>query len=158
MAGNESDPGGYRPRYSPVEGEFVPLHTGLVPTNSSGADDGYRGYTDKPSGSSDDDVEPERGPRRSYRSLTGVISLLFAAATVFLFTRGMVLAVDDQFIAARALGFVAIGISIVGFLIGGVAVITGRGRLYGAIAMVFCVIANPVLLTQVLGGAEQLLR
>lgn len=96
------------------------------------------------------DITLTRGPRRNGPAL-GVFACVLAGVTVILFATGMSLAVGDDFLTSRYVGYFAIAASIAGFLVGGFAAITGRGRAWGAWAMVVSVLANPVLLAQALG-------
>ena len=97
------------------------------------------------------DVATAAGTPRPPTPVPGLIALLLSATTVALLSSGISLALANDFSASSAAGLGAIGTSIAGFLLGGVAVITGRGRGWGAIAMVVSVLANPVILTNILG-------
>jgi hypothetical protein len=87
----------------------------------------------------------------------GTTALALGALTALLVVIGINLAVGDDFAASTAVGVIAVGVSIAGFLLGGVAVITRRGRLLGVVAVVVCVLANPVVLTRLLDFATAVL-
>jgi len=85
------------------------------------------------------------------RWLLGAFSLAFAALTVVLLITGLTLGFGKDYAASTSVAFAAIASSIVGFIMGGAAVITHRGRALGVVAVVLSVLANPVALTQILG-------
>lgn len=116
-----------------------------------------------PRGAPADEVEPEargrdgaRQGRRRPTPVHGLLGLACAIATVALFVTGLNLALVGDFETSRVVAFIAVGASIVGFLLGGVSVILRRGTALGVIAMVLCVGANPVLLAQLLGWVRTL--
>ena len=91
------------------------------------------------------------GVLRRARWLLGAFSLAFAALTVVLLVTGLTLAFGKDYAASTSVGFAAIASSIIGFIMGGAAVIMQRGRALGLVAVVVSVLANPVALTQILG-------
>lgn len=169
MTNGESGPSAYRPRYGPVDG---PEHG-----EYSAADDGFSPVPARPfefGGTSDDTDQSlsassapatgdpalgratqERLPRKFTPAL-GVLALVLAASTVVLLSAGISLAVDGDYAASTAVAFAGITTSILGFLLGGIAVITRRGRWAGAIGMAVSVVANPVVLTHLLAWASGL--
>jgi hypothetical protein len=75
-----------------------------------------------------------------------------AASTV----TGISLALADKFEASILLAYLATGASVVAFLCGVAAVLTGRGRAWGAAAVLVGVLASPPVLTKLLGWASGL--
>lgn len=98
-----------------------------------------------------------RQGRRRPTPVHGLLGVACAIATVVLLVVGINLALAGDYSASRVVAFVAVGASIVGFFLGGVSVILRRGRELGIAAMIVCVVANPVLLAQVLGWAHALI-
>ena len=127
---------------APAEPE--PFNVAYAPTDS----------TDSSESSAAVIALPQR--RKRARWILGVIALVLAVVAVILVVVGITLALGDQFFASRIVGYSAIAISIVGFLVGGAALILRRGRLWGVLAMVICVLANPVILTGLLNAAGTL--
>jgi hypothetical protein len=79
-------------------------------------------------------------------------ALFTAAAT----TAGIVLAMGGTFEASILIAYLATGASVVAVLCGAAAVVTGRGRGWGAMAILIGVLASPPLLTKLLGWASGL--
>jgi hypothetical protein len=96
--------------------------------------------------------QPESEPTRPAvpRWIVGVAALVFAVATIVVHIVGIVVASGGDWEAGTALGYVAIGTSILGFAVGVVAVVLGRGRVLGVVAVVLSILANPFVLLQVL--------
>jgi hypothetical protein len=116
-----------------------------------------------PRGAPADTVEPEarsrdgaRQGRRRPTPVHGLLGIVCAIGTIALLVTGINLALGGEFGASRVLAFVAVAVSVVGFLLGGVSVILRRGTALGIVAMVVCVVANPMLLAQVLGWVRTL--
>jgi hypothetical protein len=63
------------------------------------------------------------------------------------------IAVGDErhWTVATWLGYLVIGLTVVGFLGGLAAVILRRGGVWGVVAMIVCVLANPLVQIAVLG-------
>jgi hypothetical protein len=100
------------------------------------------------------------GARQGRRRPTPVHALLGSLCgivTVALLITGINLALGGDYTASQVVAYVAVGTSIVGFFLGGVSVIRNRGRELGIVAMIVCVLANPVLLAQALGWAHSLI-
>lgn len=94
-----------------------------------------------------DETQPRR---RRHRWLVGFIAFAFAVATIVAHTVAIVVASSGDWPAGIIWGYVAIGASIVGFVVGLLATIFGWGRRLGAIAMALSVLANPYLLLNLL--------
>lgn len=97
------------------------------------------------------------GARQGRRRPTPVHALLGSLcgiATLVLLITGINLALGGDYTASQVVAYVAVGTSIGGFFLGGASVILNRGRELGVVAMVVCVLANPVLLAQALGWAH----
>jgi hypothetical protein len=98
----------------------------------------------------DQPPEPEEAPVRRRGPLLGFIALGLAVLTVAAHAVAVVMASGDDFAPATIAGYVAIALSVASVLAGALAVILRRGRLWGIIAMILGVIANPFLLLVVL--------
>ena len=88
-------------------------------------------------------------PRRR-RAWLGAIALVLGVATAVLTALGVGAAAAGDESAAQWSAIGAIGASILSILIALVAMITGRGRAVGALALVIAVLANPWILLRVL--------
>ena len=95
-----------------------------------------------------------RAPRKA--PALGILALVLGIGAVVVVVVGINSATAGDYAPATTLAYAAIAASISGFLLGGVAVITARGRGIGGLAMVICVLANPVVLRQILDYASQL--
>lgn len=91
-------------------------------------------------------------PRRRSAPL-GLISLLAALATVILLWMGMSFAVGGRNLVSTDLAYLAIGMSVVAIVGGLSAIVLGRGRALGVVAIVVGLLANPLLLTRLLSWA-----
>jgi hypothetical protein len=87
--------------------------------------------------------DPSRMPGR----IALALSLLLLALDVV----ALVLADNRAWVAATVLAQVATVGTIVAFVVGAGAVILSRGRRWGIAAVVLAVVANPIILTKVLG-------
>jgi hypothetical protein len=87
--------------------------------------------------------DPSRMPGR----IALALSLLLLALDVV----ALVLADNRAWVAATVLAQVATVGTIVAFVVGAGAVIVSRGRRWGIAAVVLAVVANPIILTKVLG-------
>jgi hypothetical protein len=95
-------------------------------------------------------------PRGRPRWLLGVLAFcagLFTAAST---ATGILLAMGGTFEGSILIAYLATGVSVVAVLCGAAAVVTGRGRGWGAIAIVIGVLSSPPLLTRLLGWASGL--
>ena len=90
------------------------------------------------------------------RTRLGLLSMGAALLTVLSTISGIALAMDGKYEAAILLAYLATGVSVVSVLCGAAAVLTGRGRAWGALAIVLGVLASPPLLTKLLGWASGL--
>jgi hypothetical protein len=93
-------------------------------------------------------------PRPRWR--LGVLSFgagLFTAAAT---TGGILLAMGGKFEASILIAYLATGASVVSVLCGAAAVVTGRGRGWGAVAIVIGILSSPPLLTKLLSWASGL--
>jgi hypothetical protein len=144
----------------------VPTHTVEFERIESDSEGGLVRYVPGdyvPRGAPADVEEPEprsrdgaRQGRRRPTPVHGLLGIACAIATVALLVTGINLALIGDFDTSRVIAFVAVGASILGFLLGGISVILRRGTALGVVAMVVCVVANPVLLAQVLGWVRTL--
>jgi len=103
-----------------------------------------------------------RGPRVSNvlrarpRNLLGVLALCAALFTVVVTGVGIFSAMTERYEVATWLAYLATGTSVVAVLCGAAAVVTGRGRGWGAAAVLVGALASPPVLTQLLGWASGL--
>jgi hypothetical protein len=97
--------------------------------------------------------EPEDAAesRQLPSSLPGRIALGLSLLLLVLDVVALVLADNRLWGAAIVLAQVATVGTIVAFVVGAGAVIASRGRRWGIAAVVLAVVANPIILTQVLG-------
>ncbi len=99
-------------------------------------------------------VPPTRATRP--RWLLGVLSFVAAVFTATSTTVGILLAMGGKYEASILIAYLATGASVVAVLCGAAAIVTGRGRGWGAIAIVVGVLASPPLLTRLLDWASGL--
>jgi zinc transporter ZupT len=92
-------------------------------------------------------TESRRHPPAMFGQIALGLSLLLLAADVV----ALVLADNRSWAAAIAIAQITTVGTIVAFLVGAVAVIMSRGRRWGISAVVLAVVANPIILTKVLG-------
>lgn len=97
-------------------------------------------------------TDAPRAKRRSVPWILGVVGLTLAAAAAVLQVLGIIQASGLNWQRGTLLAWVAIGVSTVAFLIGLIAIILNRGRRWGVAAMILAVVANPWVLTQLLGA------
>jgi hypothetical protein len=95
-------------------------------------------------------------PPSRQRTRLGVLSLCAALLTVVATVVGIIMAMAGKYEAAILLAYLATGISVVSVLCGAAAVVTGRGRVWGALAIVIGILSSPPLLTKLLGWASGL--
>lgn len=99
--------------------------------------------------------EPRRRARRSQqdppRRRLGIIAAFAGGVTVVLTATGIGVSMVGHFGTGILLAYLATGTSVVALLCGAAAVVTGRGRVFGALAFVLGVLASPPVLTRVLG-------
>jgi hypothetical protein len=103
--------------------------------------------------------EPRRRrvqPPPRLRSRLGLLALGAALVTVASTVAGILLALADRYEASILLAYLATGLSVVAFLCGVAALLTGRGRVWGAIAIVLGILGSPPVLTRLLGWASGL--
>ncbi len=91
-------------------------------------------------------------PRRRLGRFSFGAALFTAAAT----TTGIILAMRGTFEASILIAYLATGASVVAVLCGAAAVVTGRGRGWGALAIVIGILSSPPLLTRLLSWASGL--
>ena len=94
-------------------------------------------------------------PRRRFR-IVGWLALAAAVIAGALTGIGVGVAAGGEFVTATTLAWASIVLSGVAVVGGILAVIARFGRMPGAFAIALGLIANPFLLTQVLGALEQL--
>jgi uncharacterized membrane protein YcjF (UPF0283 family) len=97
---------------------------------------------------------PPTRPRPRWR--LGVLSFGAALFTAAATTAGILLAMGGKFEASILIAYLATGASVVAVLCGAAAVVTGRGRGWGAMAIVIGILSSPPLLTKLLGWASGL--
>ena len=95
----------------------------------------------------------ERGRPRWLLGVLAFAAGLFTAAAT---TTGILLAMSGKFELSILVAYLATGVSVVAVLCGAAAVVTGRGRGWGAIAIVIGVLSSPPLLTRLLEWASGL--
>jgi hypothetical protein len=83
--------------------------------------------------------------------MPGRIALGLSLLLLILDVVALVLADNRSWVPATVLAQIATVGTIVAFVVGAVAVIVSRGRRWGIAAVVVAVIANPIILTKVLG-------
>jgi hypothetical protein len=94
---------------------------------------------------------PRAAPRR--RSRLGIAATLAALATLAGTTTGIVSAMAGRYESGILLAYLSTGTSVVAVLCGVTALVTGRGRGWGAIALLIGILASPPVLTRLLGWA-----
>ncbi|PRY67034.1 hypothetical protein B0I08_108118 [Glaciihabitans tibetensis] len=107
----------------------------------------------------EDESAPGIRPRTRNRRPTPIhalLGILFWAATVVLTAVGMNLALGGDYATSQVIAFIAAGCSVLGFILGGIAVLLRRGDGLGIVAMVLCLVSNPLLLAKVLGWLSEL--
>ena len=97
-------------------------------------------------------ASPPQRPRWRLGALSFGAGLFTAAAT----TTGILLAMAGNFEASILLAYLATGASVATVLCGAAAVVTGRGRGWGAVALVVGILSSPPLLTRLLDWASGL--
>lgn len=86
----------------------------------------------------------------------GVLSVALGILTGVLTGVGIAVASDGGFAVATALAWTAVAVSVVGAIVGIAAIFARLGRPWGAAGTALCLLANPVILTAVLGAAAGL--
>ena len=120
-----------------------------VPSTEVGSD-----TTDQPSAPT---VSTPAAPSPKSRvRFVGWGALAAAAIAGVLTGIGVGVAADGDFVAGAGVAWAAIVLSSVAVIGGILAVVAGFGRLAGAIAIPLGLLANPFLLTQLLGALQQL--
>jgi hypothetical protein len=90
------------------------------------------------------------------RTRLGLLSLGAAVLTVAATVVGILMAMAGRYEPGILLAYLATGVSVVSVLCGAAAVVTGRGRAWGALAVVIGILSCPPLLTRLLGWASGL--
>jgi hypothetical protein len=90
------------------------------------------------------------------RWLLGVLAFCAGLFTTASTTVGIALAMGGKYEASILIAYLATGVSVVAVLCGAAAVVTGRGRGWGAVAIVIGILSSPPLLTRLLGWASGL--
>jgi hypothetical protein len=96
-------------------------------------------------------LQPKQAGTRA-RWLLGSIGVLLAVGAGVLQVLGIVQATALNWERGTLLAWLAIGASVLAFVVGLAAVILRRGRRLGIVAMVVAVVANPWVLAQLLGA------
>ncbi|HEY1530633.1 MAG TPA: hypothetical protein VGF80_07455 [Galbitalea sp.] len=95
-------------------------------------------------------------PQGRPRWLLGVLAFTAGILTAGCTTTGILLAMGGRFEGSILIAYLATGISVVAVLCGAAAVVTGRGRGWGAVAIVVGILSSPPLLTRLLDWASGL--
>jgi hypothetical protein len=95
-------------------------------------------------------------PASRPRWLLGLLAFCAGIFTAASTTVGIVLAMGGKYEGSILIAYLATGVSVVAVLCGAAAVVTGRGRGFGAIAIVIGILSSPPLLTKLLGWASGL--
>jgi hypothetical protein len=96
---------------------------------------------------------PALPPRRSR---LGIIAAAAGVVTVIGTSIGISSAMAGRYESGILLAYLSTGVSVVAVLCGAAAVVTGRGRRWGAVAILLGVLASPPVLTKLLGWASGL--
>ena len=99
---------------------------------------------------------PEPSSPKPRSRFVGWAALAVAVVAGVLTGIGVGVAAGGDFVAGAGIAWVAIVVSSVAVIGGILAVVAGFGRLAGAIAIPLGLLANPFLLTQLLGALQQL--
>jgi hypothetical protein len=94
--------------------------------------------------------------KRVRRSRLGFAALLAAGVTVVATSVGVGVSMAGHYETGILLAYLATGAAVVAVLCGAASVVTGRGRRWGAIAIVLGVLACPLVLTRLLDWASGL--
>ena len=113
---------------------------------------------DEPELVEDADAVPsaETAPRRRTR-IVGIAAALLALGTIGVHIAAVVVSSAGDFGTGAQLGWIAIGLSALSVVVGVIAAVIGSGRVWGIVAALVAVLANPyVLLTllRLLSGAQ----
>jgi hypothetical protein len=103
--------------------------------------------------------KPAKKPRRrarSERSGLGLVSIAAAVATVIVTSVGIGTSMARNFEAGILFAYLATFLSVVAVLGGAAAVVMGRGRAWGALAILIGILASPPILTRLLDWASGL--
>jgi hypothetical protein len=98
-------------------------------------------------------AEPARPVRRSRLGILAVLAGLVTVAGTWI---GIASAMAGRYESGTMLAYLSTGTSVVAVLCGAAAVITSRGRGWGAVAILLGVLASPPVLTRLLGWASGL--
>jgi hypothetical protein len=90
------------------------------------------------------------------RSRLGILSVVAGAFTAASTITGIAASLSSHFEAGILLAYLSTGTSVVAVLCGVTAVVSGRGRRWGAVGVLLGVIASPPVLTKLLGWASGL--
>lgn len=86
----------------------------------------------------------------------GILSAAFGVLTAVLTGVGISVATEGGFAVATAIAWTAIAVSAVGAALGIAAIAVPLGRRWGIAGALLCALANPVILTALLGAAAGL--
>ena len=99
---------------------------------------------------------PPRQRRIPRRSRFGLLALAAALVTAASTISGILLALGGTFEASILLAYLGTGTSVVAVLCGVAAILTGRGRGWGALALLLGILSSPPVLTKILSWASGL--
>lgn len=125
---------------SPGEVERVPLK--VVPIYVTPIED-------EPEAPEEEPEVVEETPRVR-RPWIGLAAVALTVATIGVHAAAIVVASNGDFPAGTLLGYIAIGLSALAVVVGVVAAVVGRGRVWGIAAAVVALLANPWVLLIVL--------
>ena len=100
----------------------------------------------EPPEADDDDVVVNEGEPKPRTPAVLIAAVVLALAAVGVHIAAIVVATAGDFPAGTILGYVAIGLSVLAVVVGVVAAIVGRGRVWAIVAASVGLLANPFLL------------
>jgi hypothetical protein len=95
-------------------------------------------------------------PQARRRGRLGLVASLAGVATIVITVVGILSSLAGRYESGILLAYLATGTSVVAVLCGAAAVVTGRGRRLGTIAILLGILASPPVLTRLLAWASGL--
>lgn len=115
-----------------------------------------RAAPDAGAGNTDADT-PADAPRatrpRRHPRWPGLLSVALGVLTAVLTGVGVAVASDGGFVVATAIAWTAVAVSVAGVVLGVAAVVARLGRRWGVAGIALCLLADPLILTALLGAA-----
>jgi hypothetical protein len=102
------------------------------------------------------DPPPRRANSRPRRSGLGIVTVLAGVVTVVGTVVGITSAMAGRYESGILLAYLSTATSVIAVLGGAAAVVMGRGRGWGALAILLGILASPPVLTRLLGWASGL--